>query len=93
MKTPIIQNVPTKIVGSSAGFGALRVELPDIGLGTQRTSGTYIALLLSLEDRSDVAGILLDVLDHLKITPEKLIEYRAWYDAGGTINDTDAPKI
>lgn len=69
------------------------IELPDIGLGIQRTSGTYIALLLQLEnDREQQAAIIADVCEHLGLSLEKIIEYRDWLAAGGTING-DAPTV
>ena len=59
------------------------VDFPDIGYGTSRTSGTYIALLLSLEEPSDRAMILVDVAKQMGITLDEL---------SGRYTDKGCPK-
>lgn len=72
-----------------------QIHLPDIGVGTSRTTGTYIALLLQLENDKEVqASIIADVCEKLGIPLEKVIEYRDWEKAGGWIQehtDEDVP--
>lgn len=48
------------------------VNVPSIGLGTHRTSGTYVALLMQLEDKDMRADILVDVAKRLGITLEEI---------------------
>ena len=50
------------------------IDLPNIGLGTMRTSGTYVALLMQLEDKSQRAKILIDVAKKLGITLEEITD-------------------
>jgi hypothetical protein len=57
-----------------------RVELPNVGLGTMRTSGTYIGALLQLEDDEHYAvSILVDAAKTIGITLEQITE--AWNDS------------
>ena len=48
----------------------MKIGLPEVGAGTARTSGTYIAALLQLEEESDRLEILADVLEMLGIDPD-----------------------
>lgn len=50
------------------------VEFSNEGLGTMRTSGSYIALLLQLESPESRAGILVDVAKSMGITLQELID-------------------
>lgn len=50
------------------------INLPCIGLGTLRTSGTYIAVLLQLEDKGQRANILIDVAKQLGLTLEEITD-------------------
>lgn len=85
--------------GSARATHAVEIDLPDIGSGTQRTSGTYIALLLQLEnDRQLQAEIIADVCDIIGLPLEKVIAYRDWLAAGGwtqshTTDDVPPPAL
>lgn len=50
------------------------VEVPSIGLGTMRSSGTYIVLLLQLEREGIRAGILVQAAKRLGISLEELVD-------------------
>ena len=52
------------------------VSLPDVGLGTHRTAGTYIGALLQLEGQ-DAVDVLVDAAKTLNITLEEITH--AWH--------------
>jgi len=51
-----------------------QVDFPDIGLGTCRSSGTMIALLLALEEPFSRAEILVHIAKKFGISLAELIE-------------------
>lgn len=53
------------------------ISLPDIGLGTMRTSATYAAALIQLEGRRcEQVDVLDSVMEALGISPEEIIHNR-----------------
>lgn len=60
-----------------------QVDFPDIGLGTCRSSGTMIALLLALEEPFSRAEILVHIAKKFGITLAEL---------AGEYNDSMCPK-
>lgn len=77
-----------EIAGQDRGQAKSKLEeitlsIPDVGYGTSRTSGTYIMLLLSLENHVSRAEILVDVARQLGVTLEELV---------GRYNDSMCPK-
>lgn len=59
------------------GAPKVQITLPDVGFGTMRSSGTYIAALLQLEgDRYSQIEVLSGAMDDLGITLEEVAEYR-----------------
>lgn len=55
------------------GFG-LQAEIANVGLGTMRSAGTYIGLLLQAEDPGDRASVLVDVMQTLGIPLEEVAD-------------------
>ena len=53
---------------------AFRVEVEDKCIGTLRSAGTYIGVLLQLEEASDRAKIIADVLRRIGILPEEVAD-------------------
>lgn len=55
----------------------VQITLSDVGFGTMRSSGTYIAALLQLEgDRYSQIEVISGAMDDLGITLEEVAEYR-----------------
>lgn len=53
------------------------ISLPDIGLGTMRTSATYAAALIQLEgSRWEQVDVLDSVMEALGISPEEILHNR-----------------
>lgn len=52
---------------------AFTVEVENIGLGTLRASGTYIGMLLQMEDPAMRVSVLVDVICALGIKPEEIL--------------------
>lgn len=50
------------------------IRLPSIGLGTMRTSGTYIALLLQLENKGRRVEIMVNAAKKLGISLEEITD-------------------
>lgn len=50
-----------------------RFDIPSIGVGTLRTSATWIAVMLMAEDNP--AEILADTIKELGISPEEIFDY------------------
>ncbi|WP_169737346.1 hypothetical protein [Desulfobulbus elongatus] len=68
-----------KICG--AGNGETTFNLPNIGLGTMRTSATYAALFILLEgDRENQIDVLDSVMKALNIAPEEILHNRKMPD-------------
>jgi len=74
MKNEIL---PEQTVPSESSGSVLQLELPSIGLGIQRTSGTYLALLLHLE-ADQAASVLVEAAKDVGITLEQITEI--WND-------------
>ena len=83
---------------------SLVVDVPNVGLGTYRTSATYIALFASLEKgRLSQIGVLLSALEAMDIKPEELVHHKnkpdamlanardEWLAQGEAIRNTDQP--
>lgn len=57
--------------------GRFNLELPNVGLGTMRTSATYIALLLQFErNRGTRLDVIQSVMDILGLHLEELIHFK-----------------
>lgn len=55
----------------------IHISLPDIGLGTMRTSATYAAALIQLEGRRcEQIDVLDSVMEALGITPDQIAHNR-----------------
>lgn len=55
----------------------LKFKLRSIGVGTMRTSATYAALIIQLEDsRQDRIDVIDSVLEELQISPEEILMNR-----------------
>lgn len=55
----------------------VEITIPSIGVGTMRTTTSYIVLLAALEgSRAEQADVLLSALEHLGIKPEELVHLR-----------------
>jgi hypothetical protein len=63
---------------------ATKIELRSCGLGTMRTSGTYIGALLQLERNHWYAvGVLVEAAKTVGITKEEIVDYFDRVTCGG----------
>ncbi len=62
-------------------FGNLpaQINIPTLGVGTLRASGSWIAIMLMAEDERQRADIIVEVMKTLNITISDLDE--AWFDS------------
>jgi hypothetical protein len=70
----------------------ITVTLANRGLGTMRSAGTYIGLLLQTERPADRVSILADVMETLGITPEEVSD-RYYASSCKTCGMSDSPLL
>lgn len=48
------------------------IDIPSVGFGTHRSSGTWMLLMLMAEDKPYRENIIADLMTRLDITPERI---------------------